>query len=638
MGRFNSLSGLNFVWISFISIILPSIFFVNPIQALTASYGQPYNGRLVNGVPFPKQFPGYQIRGEDQTHTTPEVVGAMLDAIEAVRNYFPNTADLYIGDFSNPTGGPMRNHRSHQNGRDVDLGMYAKDNRTLDGFIPMNEENLDVAKTWCLLENIIRSQRVQYVFLDRRIQKLLYDYAAARGTDPAYLDRLFGNDRGSFVRHVRNHVDHMHIRFFTPWSTLAAHIGDHEDQKRMVIDMAQQAYLPKKVHYYVKGSERSLDTLASSFGVSRRDLCRWNQITGTHPLTPGSCLVFYKRGFEMEPVRLAQSLQPGLIVETPPVKVAALRSTDTLSDAPIIIRETSSRERRSSSASSAPAYGTYKAKKGDTPSRIAKLHNMDVKTFCRLNNIKESNTLKPGQTFRVAAARQVPTARDLRSGDLKPSQDQAVSAPRKSGGSTTATYTVKSGDTIQKIAKATGISSDKLIRMNGLKQGDALKPGRQMMLASTEPPPGASVGTTRSNASSPKLPASGTSSATAVSSAATKGKTTSTQAKSTVASKAPASPASTRTVSKSSASSKTTEPAVKSSKPASVRQAPQPVSSKSPVAAPKPAVPASDTRKKEAEGKRVAKDPAAGKVKTQSTNASASRESPSRSTTGKKGS
>ena len=69
------------------------------------------------------------------------------------------------------------------------------------------------------------------------------------------------------IQHVPNHFDHFHVRFFTPWSTLAAHIGEDEAEKRMVIDMAQQSYLPKKVNYYVNGSENSVDVLAKSFGV-----------------------------------------------------------------------------------------------------------------------------------------------------------------------------------------------------------------------------------------------------------------------------------------------------------------------------------------------------------------------------------
>jgi hypothetical protein len=112
------------------------------------------------------------------------------------------------------------------------------------------------------------------------------------------------------IKHVPGHYDHMHVRFITPWSTLAAHIGPDEKEKIAVIDEAQQSYLPQKVNYYVNGSEKGLNDLAQSFGVSIAELCRWNQLQPSSVPAPGTCLVFYKRGFESEPVRLAHSLPP----------------------------------------------------------------------------------------------------------------------------------------------------------------------------------------------------------------------------------------------------------------------------------------------------------------------------------------
>ena len=135
--------------------------------------------------------------------------GAVLDAVDAVQKQYPSTCDLYFGDFSAPEGGSVSHHRSHQNGRDVDIGMYFRDNRPVDTFMPMNEANLDVTKTWCFVENLLRTQRIQYIFLDRKVQKLLYDYALSRGVDETYLNRLFGNSKGAIVQHVVNHQDHM---------------------------------------------------------------------------------------------------------------------------------------------------------------------------------------------------------------------------------------------------------------------------------------------------------------------------------------------------------------------------------------------------------------------------------------------
>ncbi len=394
----------------FIMILSTSVTLVPPLtpstaQALTASLGQPYHGSLSNGIPFPRQFNGYVLRDEDHTYTTPEVIGAMLDAIDAVQKQFPNSAPIYLGDFSTPNGGPMTHHRSHQNGRDVDIGMYAKGNRALETFAPMTEENLDVPKTWAFIEALLRSQRVQYLFVDRRIQNLLQDYALAQGLDAGYLDRLFGNSRGAIIQHVRNHVDHMHVRFYTPWSTLAAHVSNLDDQKRAVIEMAQQAYLPKKVFYYAKGSEGGLDHLALSFGVSRRDLCRWNNLHGTEVPTPGSCIVFYKRGFEMEPVHLAQTLQPDSVPEAPGTRFAALRSPRSLSDASgsgsgHSLRDFGGRDRNRRHDS--PVVFTYTVKRGDTIDKIARRNGIDPKVLADANRIKSEKSLQVGQQIKLA--------------------------------------------------------------------------------------------------------------------------------------------------------------------------------------------------------------------------------------------
>jgi murein endopeptidase/LysM repeat protein len=390
---------LSFVFISF-SLSLESA------RALTESIGQPYHGRLVNGIPFPNEFRGYELREEDHTYTTPELIGALLDAFDAVRHKYPDTCDVYLGDFSHKGGGFFSHHRSHQNGRDVDIGLYEKGNQALHTLVPMNEENLDIPKTWCLIENILRSQRVQYIFLDRSIQKLLYDYALSQGVDQSYLDHLFGNvgggprGWGATIQHVPHHYDHMHVRFFTPWSTMAAHVRNMDEKKEAVIEIAQQAYLPKKVLYYAKGAERSLDSLAQSFGVNRQDLCRWNRLRGGDIPTPGSCLVFYKRGFELEPVHLAESIRPDSVPEST-IQYASLNPAGTMSDVSPALHGTASRHRKADS----PVIITCSVRRGDTLDRIAKRNGIPLKSLIELNGMKRHTVLKPGQKIKLTSVK-----------------------------------------------------------------------------------------------------------------------------------------------------------------------------------------------------------------------------------------
>jgi LysM repeat protein/murein endopeptidase len=477
--------------------VFSSLTFIQTCQALTVSYGHPYQGRLENGVVFPNQFPGYHLRDESRSYTTPEVVGALLDAIEAVRTQFPGTCDLFIADFTCAGGGSAIHHRSHQNGRDVDIGLYAEGNRPLNSLVPMNRDNLDAAKTWCLIENLIASQRVQYIFLDRSVQKVLYEYAVSRGYDHAYLDHVFGNVRGCLIQHIRNHIDHMHVRFFTPWSTLAAHIGADEVEKQAVIEMAQQSYLPKKVNYYVNGSEKGLDELAKSFGVTTGDLCRWNHISPTGVLVPGSCLVFYKRSFESEPVLLARSLQPGFIAQAPPVRMASLQPepvpSSSISDstssenAQPVVKEQQSQRRITTSST----FRTYKVRKGDTLDKIARRNKLDVNLLCRLNGIKKTSPLKPGQTVKTGVVRSYAVAGKIATdapASGRSSSPAGFSSDREqSGSASTAYYTMKRGGTLQDVSIKTGVPVSSLCRLNGLGQGTHLKPGQRITLAQADP-------------------------------------------------------------------------------------------------------------------------------------------------------
>jgi LysM repeat protein/murein endopeptidase len=484
MGHGNSCFTLKLPFISLAMLLFSLTLLVSSAFTFTASVGRPYHGRLQNGIPFPTQFQGYYLRDQERSYATPEAIGTVLDAIDAVRTQYPDTCDLFIGDFSRPGGGAINMHRSHQNGRDADVGMYLKGNRTLDTFFPMNEENLDVAKTWCFVESMLRSQHVQYLFLDRRIQRLLHDYALSRGVDPTYLEMLFGNTRNSIIQHVRGHYDHMHVRFYTPWSTMAARVSEEDEQQRTVVETAQQAYLPKKVNYYVKGSERSMEALAQSFGVNHNDLCRWNQMQSNDVLTPGSCIVFYKRGFELEPVHLARSLQPDSIPDSPGTQLASAPSSGSPPEAQMSARSSFSVGRPTLSSSY-----TYTAHRGDTLEKVAKRAGMDVKTLCALNGLQPKAGVRPGQRLKLVNAQSPQGYSDIsRPGVTNVVNTGRAADPKASrGGFVTAVYTAERHDTLSKIAQQRGIDLNALCQINGLNKNTALKPGQKIRLFQEQP-------------------------------------------------------------------------------------------------------------------------------------------------------
>jgi murein endopeptidase len=289
--------------------------FDNPIHAMTISVGEPFRGGLINGVQFPSQLVGCKLSDEDRSYTTPEVVGALLDAFKKFEEKYPDSCDVIFGDFSREGGGRLRGHGSHQNGRDVDMGLYAEGNIPLHCFVPMNSKILDVPKTWDMIQSLLSTGSVEHIFLDRSIQTRLYQYALSEAVDPVYLSKVFRmaggeEERDCIIQHVPGHRNHMHIRFLTPWSTLAGQLKGSDPQQNEKVEVAQQSCLPQRVSYYTKENEKDFNQLANVFGVTPRDLYKWNGLSAGELPKPGERLVFYKRGIEPDPFHLARSLQP----------------------------------------------------------------------------------------------------------------------------------------------------------------------------------------------------------------------------------------------------------------------------------------------------------------------------------------
>lgn len=296
----------------------------NPLWAITVSIGEPSRGNLINGVKFPSSLHGYKVSDEDRAYTTPEVVGALLDAFEKFEQRYPDSCDIFIGDFSRYGGGRLKGHGSHQNGRDVDIGLFANGNVRLDSFVPMNSKNLDVPKTWHMIQSLIGTQQVQTIYLDKSIQTLIYKYALSEGIDRSFLSEVFRNagdgvEKECIIQHAPGHLNHMHVRFFAPWSTLAGKIKESDSQKQIMIEAAQLSCLPRRVNYYVKNGENGLNQLAKDFGVRFKDLCKWNGFSGGEIPKPGECVVFYRRGAKPEPVQVAGALPHIEATEASPI-------------------------------------------------------------------------------------------------------------------------------------------------------------------------------------------------------------------------------------------------------------------------------------------------------------------------------
>jgi len=89
------------------------------------SIGLVNGGALLNGIQM-EESPFWDVVNPKETWGTFETISFVDQAITTVNRLYPETPPLYIGDISDPDGGRLNLHTTHQSGRDVDLGFYYK--------------------------------------------------------------------------------------------------------------------------------------------------------------------------------------------------------------------------------------------------------------------------------------------------------------------------------------------------------------------------------------------------------------------------------------------------------------------------------------------------------------------------------
>ncbi|MBX7115145.1 MAG: penicillin-insensitive murein endopeptidase [Myxococcaceae bacterium] len=177
------------------------------------SVGFVEQGRLINGKKFPPGA-GWTVVSPAQSYGTDETISYLIAAIENVRAQYPNAPPLRVNALSASEGGYLRPHKTHQSGRDVDLGFYYPTANVV--MAREREKYIDVALNWALLKSLVTVADVQVIFLDRRVQKVLYEHALKNGEDPTWLASLFHAGKASIVQHAPRHRDHFHVRFYNP--------------------------------------------------------------------------------------------------------------------------------------------------------------------------------------------------------------------------------------------------------------------------------------------------------------------------------------------------------------------------------------------------------------------------------------
>lgn len=107
--------------------------------------------------------------------------------------------------------------------------------------------------------------------------------------------------------------------------------------------------------------------------------------------------------------------------------------------------------------------GSYVVRRGDTLSVISQATGVSVRTLMAANNIRSARSLRAGQKLVIP-------------GGAAPSQAQTARRIAAAHG----TYTVRRGDTLSEISHSTGVSVASIMRANGLTSARSLRAGQKL--------------------------------------------------------------------------------------------------------------------------------------------------------------
>ena len=230
------------------------------------SVGFVQSGRIINSVQFPSGAE-WLVVSPELAWATQETIDSLTGAIREVRAEFPRAPQIRVNQISAREGGHLRPHKSHQNGRDVDLGFYYP---TVDPVRERAREKvIDLELNWALIKALVIHSDVQMIIVDKRIQKTLREYALSQGEDQAWVDSLFVGPNPLFL-HARGHRDHFHVRFFNP---RAQELG-----RRIAPLLALQPEQNIMMHRVRSGD--SLGKIAQRYGSSIAGIKKSNRMNG----------------------------------------------------------------------------------------------------------------------------------------------------------------------------------------------------------------------------------------------------------------------------------------------------------------------------------------------------------------------
>jgi penicillin-insensitive murein endopeptidase len=204
-------------------------------ESVSTSQGGPSTGHVLGAVAIPDSGPGFfhnTKRPREARFGTVELVQAIVRAAAVVERDLPGSS-LTVNDLGLEAGGPIRQHGSHQAGRDADILFYMLDahGRPVpavgvpidpqgkgidfnDLSVPGDDvpEQLDTKRTWHFVAALLEGagDAVQRIFLVEHVRSMLLAEAKRVHAPKAIIQRF----DDVTCQPEAPHDDHMHVRLY----------------------------------------------------------------------------------------------------------------------------------------------------------------------------------------------------------------------------------------------------------------------------------------------------------------------------------------------------------------------------------------------------------------------------------------
>ncbi|HET6585181.1 MAG TPA: penicillin-insensitive murein endopeptidase, partial [Nannocystaceae bacterium] len=176
-----------------------------------AGVGSPDAGWLIGGARIP-EGEGYVLHQPAWSYGTTHAVRELVRALAAYHEAGGPLVEL--GAMSKLRGGEIGDHRSHQTGRDVDIGLPRRVG--LSRMIPLTNRRIDWIGVWTLIE-VLAAADVDVVWLHYEQQKRVHEAALKAGVPRERVAKLLqypmGRASRALVHHAEGHDLHLHVRF-----------------------------------------------------------------------------------------------------------------------------------------------------------------------------------------------------------------------------------------------------------------------------------------------------------------------------------------------------------------------------------------------------------------------------------------